>query len=128
MPKNVLPFYPVNSSVNIWIILITGIFFFIVFSWYKVSVELFDYIFSGQISSDDSINTNDIPFVEDSDGNKPVDKKLQTIILSIGFASLWIVIAFMIYFCVNMNGYFSLPKNINNNNKIYDNETTLDVV
>ena len=121
MSSSSLPFYPSNGSVNIWIIMITAIFFFIILSWYNVGIEVFNFIFFQNQNSNEIVEN----FLGESE---TIDTNTQNLISSIGFALLWTVISFMIYFYLNMNGYFVLPTNVDEKHPILTDEVKVDAI
>ena len=99
-PGHIPPFtstlheHSLKSSINLWIVIITALFFFLVLSWYNFSIAAYNYYFE----------------IVDKD-RKMLSANLFS---TLGFAVLWSILSVLLYLYLDYFGYLSASEEMKN--------------
>ena len=89
----------IKSSINLWVVVTTAIFFFLILSWYNFLIALYEFSFN--ITSD----RNEKIYEKES-------RLKQNLFSSLGFAALYTILAIIIYLV--LDSYDVLSRKDNN--------------
>lgn len=107
-----------TSSFNVWVVILTAIFFYFILSWYNFLLNLYNYYFTPSLnsnfnccpsnsnfncSSNSSDNCSNKYIILNNNGNN--NNSRTQLFASLAFAILWSIITICIYLLLHHNGY-----------------------